>query len=67
MPVSRRSFLGALKPGASAFPLAFVAARGREAFTAAEGVEPSAARRLRHPARQQREPARARGRRPWTR
>jgi histidinol-phosphate aminotransferase len=34
MPVSRRSFLGALKPGAPAFSPAFVAARGREAFTA---------------------------------
>ena len=34
MPVSRRSFLGVLKPGAAAFSPAFVAARGREAFTA---------------------------------
>jgi histidinol-phosphate aminotransferase len=34
MPVSRRSFLGALSPGTAAFPPAFVAARGREAFTA---------------------------------
>ena len=34
MPVSRRSFLGALKPGTAAFSPAFVAARGREALTA---------------------------------
>jgi histidinol-phosphate aminotransferase len=40
MPVSRRSFLGALKPAASAFPLPFVAARGREAFTAAGELNP---------------------------
>jgi histidinol-phosphate aminotransferase len=39
MPVSRRSFLGALSPGAAAYSPAFVAARGREAFTA----EPSSA------------------------
>ena len=37
MPVSRRSFLGALSPGTPAFSPAFVAARGREAFTA-QGV-----------------------------
>ena len=37
MPVSRRSFLGAIKPGAAAFSPSFVAARGREAFTA-QGV-----------------------------
>ena len=40
MPVSRRSFLGALKPAASAFPLALVAARGREASIAAGGLNP---------------------------
>jgi histidinol-phosphate aminotransferase len=34
MPVSRRSFLGALSPGTAAFSPAFAAARGREAFTA---------------------------------
>ena len=34
MPVSRRSFLGALQPGRGALAPAFVAARGREAFTA---------------------------------
>jgi len=34
MPVSRRSFLGALSPGTAAFSPTFVAARGREAFTA---------------------------------
>jgi histidinol-phosphate aminotransferase len=33
--ISRRSFLGALRPAATAFPPAFVAARGREAVTAA--------------------------------
>jgi histidinol-phosphate aminotransferase len=37
MPVSRRSFLGTLRPGTEAFSAAFVAARGREAFTA-QGV-----------------------------
>ena len=36
-PVSRRSFLGALTPAATAFPPAFVAARGREAVTAEGG------------------------------
>jgi histidinol-phosphate aminotransferase len=40
MPVSRRSFLGALKPAASAVPLAFVAARGREASAAAGEMNP---------------------------
>jgi histidinol-phosphate aminotransferase len=40
MPVSRRSFLGALKPAASALPLAFVAARGREAAIAAGALNP---------------------------
>jgi histidinol-phosphate aminotransferase len=39
MPVSRRSFLGALSPRVAAYSPAFVAARGREAFTA----EPSSA------------------------
>ena len=34
MPVSRRSFLGAISPGTAAYSPAFVAARGREAFTA---------------------------------
>jgi len=34
MPVSRRSFLGTLSPTAAAHSPAFVAARGREAFTA---------------------------------
>jgi len=34
MPVSRRSFLGVPSPGAAAYSSAFVAARGREAFTA---------------------------------
>ncbi|HET6898921.1 MAG TPA: aminotransferase class I/II-fold pyridoxal phosphate-dependent enzyme, partial [Vicinamibacteria bacterium] len=34
MPVSRRSFLGALKPGGVALSPAFIAARGREASTA---------------------------------
>jgi histidinol-phosphate aminotransferase len=34
MPVSRRSFLGLLSPRAAALSPAFVAARGREAFTA---------------------------------
>jgi histidinol-phosphate aminotransferase len=34
MPVSRRSFLGALQPGRAALAPTFVAARGREAFTA---------------------------------
>jgi histidinol-phosphate aminotransferase len=34
MPLSRRSFLGALKPGTMAPSPAFAAARGREAFTA---------------------------------
>jgi len=38
MPVSRRSFLGTLSPGAAAYSSAFVAARGREAF-AAEGAQ----------------------------
>jgi histidinol-phosphate aminotransferase len=33
MPVSRRSFLGALRPAAAPLAPAFVAARGREAFT----------------------------------
>jgi histidinol-phosphate aminotransferase len=40
MPLSRRSFLGALKPAPSAFPLAFVAARGREASIAAGALNP---------------------------
>jgi histidinol-phosphate aminotransferase len=40
MPVSRRSFLGALKPATSALPLAFVAARGREAAIAAGALNP---------------------------
>jgi histidinol-phosphate aminotransferase len=40
MPVSRRSFLGALKPAASALPPAFVAARGREAAIAAGALNP---------------------------
>ena len=34
MPVSRRSFLGAISPGTAAYSPAIVAARGREAFTA---------------------------------
>ena len=34
MPVSRRSFLGKLSPEAAAYSPGFVAARGREAFTA---------------------------------
>jgi histidinol-phosphate aminotransferase len=34
MPVSRRSFLGALKPGTAALSPVFIAARGREAATA---------------------------------
>lgn len=38
MPVSRRSFLGALRPGTAAYSAAFVAARGREAFTAQGGA-----------------------------
>jgi len=42
MPVSRRSFLGVPSPGAAAFSPAFVAARGREAFTA-EPNSPAAA------------------------
>jgi histidinol-phosphate aminotransferase len=46
MPVSRRSFLGTLSPGAAAYSPAFVAARGREAFTAqgaSTAAPPSAA------------------------
>jgi len=40
MPVSRRSFLGAISPGTAAYSPAFVAARGREAFTAGGGAAP---------------------------
>jgi len=40
MPVSRRSFLGAISPGTAAHSPAFVAARGREAFTAAGVAAP---------------------------
>jgi histidinol-phosphate aminotransferase len=43
MPVSRRSFLGTLSPGAAAYSSAFVAARGREAFTAEGASAPPAA------------------------
>jgi histidinol-phosphate aminotransferase len=49
MPVSRRSFLGALSPATAGFSPAFVAARGREAHTA-QGVSapaPSAASAIR--------------------
>src|SRR2546428_724700 len=38
MPVSRRSFLGAISPGTAAYSPAIVAARGREAFTAGRAV-----------------------------
>jgi histidinol-phosphate aminotransferase len=41
MPVSRRSFLGAISPGTAAYSPAIVAARGREAFTAG-GAAPAA-------------------------
>jgi histidinol-phosphate aminotransferase len=41
MPVSRRSFLGTLSPRTAAYSPAFVAARGREAFTAG-GAAPKA-------------------------
>jgi histidinol-phosphate aminotransferase len=41
MPVSRRSFLGTLSPRTAAYSPAFVAARGREAFTAG-GAAPTA-------------------------
>jgi histidinol-phosphate aminotransferase len=40
MPVSRRSFLGAISPGTAALSSAFVAARGREALTAAGVAAP---------------------------
>jgi histidinol-phosphate aminotransferase len=40
MPVSRRSFLGAISPGTAAHSPAFVAARGREAFTAGGAAAP---------------------------
>jgi len=42
MPVSRRSFLGTLSPAAAAYSPAFVAARGREAFTAQGSSAPAA-------------------------
>ena len=42
MPVSRRSFLGTISPGTAAHSPAFVAARGREAFTAGGSVAPAA-------------------------
>jgi histidinol-phosphate aminotransferase len=41
MPVSRRSFLGTLSPAAAAYSPAFVAARGREAFTAQGASTPA--------------------------
>ena len=41
MPVSRRSFLGAISPGAATYSPAFVAARGREAFTAGGAAAPA--------------------------
>ncbi|HEY2946461.1 MAG TPA: aminotransferase class I/II-fold pyridoxal phosphate-dependent enzyme [Vicinamibacteria bacterium] len=43
MPVSRRSFLGALSPGPAAYSPGFVAARGREAFTAQGASTPAPA------------------------
>src|SRR5437867_4613179 len=48
MPVSRRSFLGAISPGTAAHSPAFIAARGREAFTAggASAAPPSDAKIL---------------------
>ena len=41
MPVSRRSFLGKLSPEAAAYSPGFVAARGREAFTAQGASTPA--------------------------